>query len=118
MEVLSESTERFDRGDKFEEYSNMISLEEYVLISQDKLQIQRFTLQAEDHGDMRIFKDSAGDFRLQAVQEAIPINHIYDGMDFDQGEQQSADMAIPLTPLVPHHATSCQRFGPDWSSSI
>lgn len=95
IEVLSESTERFDRGDKFEEYSNMSSLEEYVLVSQDRMQIQRFTRQAEDHWDMRIFKDTAGDFSLQRVKVAIPMKDIYAGIDFDQGERQPVDLSIP-----------------------
>jgi len=34
VEVLSESTEAFDRGDKFSDYRHLVSLQEYVLISQ------------------------------------------------------------------------------------
>ncbi|PPT04863.1 hypothetical protein CKA32_003842 [Geitlerinema sp. FC II] len=34
VEILSESTESFDRGDKFQHYRQLESLEEYILVSQ------------------------------------------------------------------------------------
>ena len=42
VEVLSETTEAFDRGDKFTDYRNLDSLQEYVLISQTKMQVDCF----------------------------------------------------------------------------
>jgi Uma2 family endonuclease len=39
-EVLSPATEEFDRGDKFEDYAHLDSLEEYVLISQDAVEVE------------------------------------------------------------------------------
>ncbi|WP_035991511.1 Uma2 family endonuclease [Leptolyngbya sp. KIOST-1] len=39
-EVLSPSTEEFDRGVKFEDYQSLDSLEEYVLISQDEMRVE------------------------------------------------------------------------------
>ncbi len=43
IEVLSESTESFDRGDKFADYRTIETLEEYVLISQSKKRVDLFT---------------------------------------------------------------------------
>jgi Uma2 family endonuclease len=40
VEVLSPSTEEFDRGDKFKDYQQLISLEEYVLIAQDQRRVE------------------------------------------------------------------------------
>lgn len=42
VEVLSEATEAFDRGDKFADYRQIESLQEYVLISQTRLQVEVF----------------------------------------------------------------------------
>lgn len=42
VEVLSEATEAFDRGDKFADYRQIESLQEYVLISQTRLQVDVF----------------------------------------------------------------------------
>ena len=43
IEVLSESTEAYDRGDKFEAYRAVDSLREYVLVSQNKPHIELFS---------------------------------------------------------------------------
>lgn len=43
VEVLSESTEAYDRGDKFAHYRRLSSLKEYVLVSSDQHRIERFT---------------------------------------------------------------------------
>jgi len=40
--IISPSTERYDRGMKFQHYHTMPSLQEYILISQDKYHIERF----------------------------------------------------------------------------
>ena len=42
IEVLSESTEAKDRGEKFANYRQLASLEEYVLISQNKMEVECF----------------------------------------------------------------------------
>jgi len=89
LEVLSDTTERFDRGGKFDEYCNIVSLKEYVLVSQDKMQIQRFIRQAENHWDMRIFKDGTGDFSLETVKVTIPLIDIYAGVEFGQAKEDS-----------------------------
>jgi len=43
IEVLSESTEAFDRGTKFRDYGELASLEEYVLVSQEERLVERFS---------------------------------------------------------------------------
>lgn len=47
VEVLSERTEAFDRGDKFSNYRQLESLQEYVLISQTRQQVEVFRRNAE-----------------------------------------------------------------------
>lgn len=42
VEVLSKSTESYDRGDKFYKYRQLPSIQEYVLISQDKPVVETF----------------------------------------------------------------------------
>ena len=42
VEVLSDSTEAFDRGDKFADYKTIPELEEYVLIHQNQILVERF----------------------------------------------------------------------------
>ena len=47
IEVLSESTEKFDRVQKFDDYKLLESVKEYVLISQKRMHVERFTRQTE-----------------------------------------------------------------------
>ena len=44
VEVLSPSTEVFDRGEKFAQYQELISLREYILVSQDRLRVEQYCL--------------------------------------------------------------------------
>jgi Uma2 family endonuclease len=48
IEVLSDSTEAYDRGDKFLHYQGIPSLAEYLLVSQKTCQIEKFMRQADD----------------------------------------------------------------------
>jgi Uma2 family endonuclease len=67
VEVLSESTEAYDRGDKFEKYRQFASLQEYVLINPIKRKVDSFRLDNTGHwvlyefdGDALIEFDSVG----------------------------------------------------------
>jgi Uma2 family endonuclease len=45
VEVLSPGTEAYVRGDKFEQYRQLPSLQEYVLVSQDRVRVERYERQ-------------------------------------------------------------------------
>jgi Uma2 family endonuclease len=47
VEVLSESTEAYDRGKKFEHYRKIPSFTEYVLVSQDHYHLERYSRQED-----------------------------------------------------------------------
>ena len=55
VEVLSKSTQQFDRKDIFEDYKLINTLKEYVLISQDKMQVARFCLQPDGSWQSTVF---------------------------------------------------------------
>ena len=67
IEVLSRSTERYDRGTKFRDYRSIPSLQQYVLISQDRPHIEYYTRQ--DDGGW-LLHDASG---LDAVVELSSI---------------------------------------------
>lgn len=48
VEVLSSSTEAYDRGEKFGHYRRLDSLREYVLVSQDQMRVERYARQGDD----------------------------------------------------------------------
>jgi Uma2 family endonuclease len=47
IEVLSESTEAYDRGKKFEQYQYIDSLTEYLLVSQDPYRVEQYVRQSD-----------------------------------------------------------------------
>lgn len=48
VEVLSDSTEAFDRGDKFSDYKSIAELQEYVLIHQKQILVERFQRKSDN----------------------------------------------------------------------
>ena len=49
VEVLSDSTAAYDRGDKFALYRRLPSLREYLLIFQDRVRVECYRRSADDH---------------------------------------------------------------------
>jgi Uma2 family endonuclease len=56
VEVLSESTEKYDRGEKFAHYMKIQSLEEYVLVSQEEPRIEVFRRPDRGHWGFEVAK--------------------------------------------------------------
>ncbi len=82
FEVLSPSTMAYDRDEKFDLYFGVESFREYILISQDKMQIDRWF--RSGHGDWRFSRmnDPQGILKLESVPVEIPLTEIYDRVEF------------------------------------
>ncbi len=82
IEVLSPSTEAFDRGAKFSYYKSIPSLREYILIATDRPHVTRFVKQTENEW---INSDAIGlDALLTLLQFGvdIPLSEIYRRIEF------------------------------------
>ncbi len=80
IEVLSPSTEIIDRNQKLEEYTQLPSVEEYVLVSQDKQKIERFLRQ--DNGDWLYSKAFGDDIMfLPSIDCKLDLNSVYAKLD-------------------------------------
>lgn len=73
VEVLSPSSEAYDRGDKFAQYRSIPSVTHYVLASQDKPLLEVFTRQA----------DGSWHFRAYGPGEKAPLSAIDCELDVD-----------------------------------
>lgn len=81
IEVLSESTESFDRGDKFQAYQKIKYLQEYILISSDKRRIEQFY--KDENGDWQTGKVvSEGYLSLKTVPFELIIEDMYRKIQF------------------------------------
>lgn len=75
VEVLSESTEAYDRGEKFRHYRRLTSLREYVLVSQHEPLVEVF---ARDGDAWRVFEYGPGDtIQLPSVGASITVDALY-----------------------------------------
>jgi Uma2 family endonuclease len=82
VEVLSPSTEGYDRGDKFHRVKTLDSLQHYVLVAQGRASIDVLTRQADGAWALRTYR--AGDsFRLDAIDVELSVDAIYEGVELD-----------------------------------
>lgn len=80
IEVLSDSTEAFDRGDKFSDYKTVTGLEEYVLIHQKQILVERFLRKSNNLWVPQIY--GAGDtVEFTSIQLSCPIAFLYEKID-------------------------------------
>lgn len=82
IEVLSESTESYDRGKKFQHYRSIETLQEYVLVSQDEARIEKYV----KHGDgFWLLSEAVGmdaEIEFASIECRIALAEVYDKVDF------------------------------------
>ncbi len=78
FEVLSPSTERYDRGDKFQYYKNETpGLTDYILVSQDRILVEQFTKQANGTWIYRSFEKVEDFLRIESIECGVSLQDIY-----------------------------------------
>jgi Uma2 family endonuclease len=81
IEVLSPGTEGFDRGKKFEDYRQLDTLEEYVLIAQDRMIVECFRKNFD--GLWVLYPYSSGqEIYLESLDFCCSITDIYEDVEF------------------------------------
>ena len=75
-EVVSPSTEAYDRGEKFHHYQTIESLLEYLLVEQDKPRVTLYTRQA-DHWEFREINGLEGILALTSVEVTLALRDIF-----------------------------------------
>ena len=83
VEVLSDSTEKYDRGKKSNHYRQIASLKELILIAQDRSHVERFTRQANGDWLFHEQKELTADFELKSLGISIAISELYRGVKFE-----------------------------------
>jgi Uma2 family endonuclease len=85
IEVLSPSTEGYDRGRKFELYRGLDSLREYLLVSQDKPRVEQYIRQQD--GTSWLFSEQIGlaaTVTLASIHCQLTLAEIYDKVGFTE----------------------------------
>lgn len=82
VEVLSDSTEGYDRGKKFQHYRSIESLREYVLVSQDEARIEKYLKQG---AGFWVLSDAFGldaKINFDSIDCEIALNEVFDKVNF------------------------------------
>jgi Uma2 family endonuclease len=86
IEVLSPSTERHDRGQKFELYRTIDSLQEYLLIAQDARRIDHFIRQSDTLWTFASIGEEEGHIVLPSIECTLTVSAIYHNVSLHSSE--------------------------------
>jgi Uma2 family endonuclease len=93
VEVLSDSTEAYDRGEKFQHYRQIPSLKEYLLASQRLPRLEHFVRSANDEWTLRTIEAIGATLTLPALEITISLNEVFADVKF---------LPAPIRPQVPN----------------
>ena len=83
-EVLSDSTEGYDRGEKFALYRRIPSLQEYLLVSQHRVLVEHYNRGADGHWILSSFEDLADQVVLESIGCTLALAEVYDKILFER----------------------------------
>jgi Uma2 family endonuclease len=86
VEVLSPSTEGYDRGFKFAQYRTLESIEEYALVWQSEPRVEVFRRQPGGHWLLSEFIGIDSVCQFESVGAGVPLTEIYDKVSFDAAQ--------------------------------
>jgi Uma2 family endonuclease len=81
VEVLSDSTEAYDRGDKFMHYRSLQSLQAYLLLSQSRAQADLFLRQPDGTWSLSSYRDPSDSIALRIIDAQLSLAEVYDKVE-------------------------------------
>jgi Uma2 family endonuclease len=103
IEVLSKSSEAYDRGKKWKRYVEIPSFTEYVLVSQDEPWVQILQRQTDDTWIMTSISSLEGKFRIAAIDAEFAMRDVYDKVEFEP--IPDPELALPAS-VDPQNSTA------------
>ena len=83
VEVLSDSTEAFDRGDKFSYYKSIESFTEYIIVAQHRPHVSQFIKHGAGFWMQLEFNDLTDVIELKSVPCKLSLQTVYRGVSFE-----------------------------------
>ncbi len=96
-EVLSKSTQGYDRQAKFEDYRTIPSFQEYLLIDQTRIYVEQYAKTGEKDWKLRIYNADDESISLSSVSIQISLADLYNKVSFEssnlaaQAQNQQSD---------------------------
>jgi Uma2 family endonuclease len=78
VEVLSDSTQDYDRGGKFEQYRSLSSFSEYVLVAQDRCHVEHFVRQPDNRWLLSETNKIGDTIHLSSIDCTLALLEVYD----------------------------------------
>ena len=94
VEVISPTSERSDRGEKFTRYRLLDSLREYILVSQDRPEVETYYRQPDDTWLFTPYFGMESVVRLLSLEIDLQMSEIYAGVEFPPGPEPKAGIAL------------------------
>jgi Uma2 family endonuclease len=82
VEVLSPSTEHYDRGVKFQHYRGIESLKDYILVDQNQVRIEHYTRGDVGTWTLRDYQGPEAVLVIESVGVSLPLDRIYERVEF------------------------------------
>jgi len=82
VEVLSDSTQNYDREEKFRRYQPLASFTDYLLITQDRYGVEHHHKQADGQWTQTVVTDPAGKVLIASLNCTIPLAELYEWVKF------------------------------------
>lgn len=83
IEVLSPSTAAKDKGDKFDWYQCMTSLQDYVLVSQNSMRVEHYARQSDHSWLLRVFENSSDTLQLTGAPTTLLLGDVYERVSLE-----------------------------------
>jgi Uma2 family endonuclease len=84
VEVLSNGTKIFDKGEKFLAYQTLESLQEYIMVDQYKFIVEQYTKQQDGNWTYKATIGQDSEISLNSVNQILKLSDIYDLIDFEE----------------------------------
>jgi Uma2 family endonuclease len=95
IEVLSDSTEGYDRGDKFRLYRRVPSLREYLLVAQDRVLAELYTPSDDGRWLLSVYEDLDARVQLPSIDCELSLAEVYDRVDLDIASTPEPERSAP-----------------------
>jgi len=82
VEVLSDSTKTYDRGDKFALYCRIPSLREYLLVSQDRIRVECYRRGEDGRWTLTDYTGLEDRIPLKSLGYTLVSSEVYDKLEF------------------------------------
>jgi len=87
IEILSPSTQNYDRGEKFMLYRDIPTLREYILVDTASVRVEIYRINSSGHWELEEYKQLGDQLAIPVLDISIPLSEIYSGTKLAAGKE-------------------------------